>query len=394
MSARWAGCVCESGDCVPDFGGEDSASMPGEQDEDSPEEAVCGICHDGFSSTERCPCIQCSVLIHPLCLEQWKRQCEQAFVPPTCPQCRVPLGSILSADSSAAALTWRSILSADSSAAALTWLLPATPSSPPMYSPVSMSPMSSPTSPNYVPTTPSYSPTPPSYVPRYSPTTPSYVPSTPSYSPTPPSYVPRYSPTTPSYVPSTPSYSPTPPSYVPRYSPTTPSYVPTTPSYSQTTPSWRVDVFSRDNLDLDLLDTPVRESRGSGASGSLGASDMVPLDGSRGGARMAGAYGGVGGDMYVSGSQAPMWVTQTPAHDGSQTPNPYQEPNTPSTPRTTNFFDPNTPGTPAHDPSSSYEAGTPATPGMAYQGASPYEQVVAPFLMSCARLLHLLRMIF
>ena len=122
--------------------------------------------------------------------------------------------------------------------------------------------------------------------------------------------------------------------------------------------------------------------------------DMVPLDGSRGGARMAGAYGGVGGDMYVSGSQAPMWVTQTPAHDGSQTPNPYQEPNTPSTPRNTNFFDPNTPGTPAHDPSSSYEAGTPATPGMAYPGASPYEQVVAPFLMSCARLLHLLHMIF
>jgi len=64
-------------------------------------------------------------------------------------------------------------------------------------------------------------------------------------------------------------------------------------------------------------------------------------------------------------------------HDGSQTPNPYQNSaETPSTPRANHFFDANTPGTPAHEPYS--VAGTPATPGAgAGYGASPYEQSAA-----------------
>ena len=108
--------------------------------------------------------------------------------------------------------------------------------------------------------------------------------------------------------------------------------------------------------------------------------DIVPLDGSAGGMRLAGAYGAMGAaskPSYGGGSDTPMWVPQTPAHDGSQTPNPYQDSaNTPSTPRNSNYFDANTPGTPAHEPVG-WEASTPATPGMGYAGASPYEQQAA-----------------
>ena len=105
--------------------------------------------------------------------------------------------------------------------------------------------------------------------------------------------------------------------------------------------------------------------------------DMQMLDGRAGGLPMRGAYSSSSAGM-ASGSQTPMWVPSTPSHDGSQTPNPYQDSaNTPSTPRSNNYFDPRTPGTPAHEPASSWEAGTPATPGAAYGGASPYEQSAA-----------------
>lgn len=105
--------------------------------------------------------------------------------------------------------------------------------------------------------------------------------------------------------------------------------------------------------------------------------DMQMLDGRSGGLPMRGAYSS-GSSGMASGSQTPMWVPSTPSHDGSQTPNPYQDSaNTPSTPRSNNYFDPRTPGTPAHEPASSWEAGTPATPGAAYGGASPYEQSAA-----------------
>ena len=125
------------------------------------------------------------------------------------------------------------------------------------------------------------------------------------------------------------------------------------------------DSICRVELDATHKRVPVKKS------------DMQMLDGAVGGMPMRGAYGTDPG--YGSGAQTPNWVPQTPAHDGSQTPNPYQDSAaTPSTPRQSNYFDANTPGTPAHDPSSAWEASTPATPGAGYPGASPYEQPATP----------------
>lgn len=68
-------------------------------------------------------------------------------------------------------------------------------------------------------------------------------------------------------------------------------------------------------------------------------------------------------NMFQQGRQdpgTPMWTPGTPSHhDPTATPNPYNDPGTPSTPRL-NHFDPNTPGTPMHQ---DWDTGTPATPG-------------------------------